>query len=198
MEYNDIQRDKIKIIMKEYNSLWGEINLFTIAMTRDLQICLGFIVGILAIANRGENNGIINLHIILTIMPHVIFAFSLFFVNKLSDIVVAGAYIEIIENKINSIFKTNLLNWQSLITKNYLFNIRSGSPFMISSILLGILIFVGYTIISYKSLSYISGEKLKVFISFIYVIYPIWIGALLLRIFYDNKQIPDKINNLLT
>lgn len=202
MEKNKIQEEIIKIVMNEYNVLREEIRLIIGAIIRDFQIFLGFLAAIFALSIKGStaNTDIINIQIIISFIPYLFFAFSFFFLIKMSNLMINAAYIRNIEKRINIFFETKVLNWESSITPNLLF--RYSSTFILSSILFSVLLLIGYIVASYLGYYYYipKHEFLKNYknlFGIMYIACPILFLVFIVLIFSESKKLAGKIEDLI-
>ncbi|MGD0486109.1 MAG: hypothetical protein ABSB94_02860 [Syntrophorhabdales bacterium] len=135
MEKENVEEKIIEIMMTEYGALREEIRLIMNAIIRDFQIFLGFLAAIFAFSIKGDSgsNDPFNVQVVITFVPYLFFAFSFFFLIKMANLMTNAAYVRDIENRINTLLGSNVLNWESSITQKLLFDFRT--PFVISATL---------------------------------------------------------------
>jgi hypothetical protein len=168
------------------------------AIIRDFQIFLGFLAAIFAFSIKGDSgsNDPFNVQVVITFVPYLFFAFSFFFLIKMANLMTNAAYVRDIENRINTLLGSNVLNWESSITQKLLFDFRT--PFVISATLFSMLLLAGYGLACILGYFRFIPEipLLKdyrcVFLS-IYIACPIILGLFLWWIIWGSKKLPERI-----
>ena len=149
MDPRTAELEMLKLVASEYAALREEIRLLMNAVIRDFQIFLGFLAAMFALSKRGSAGGttnaeIVNIQVVISFIPFLFFAFSLFFLIKMSNMMTNAAYIRNIEKRINKFFNSNVLNWESSITPKFLF--KWNTSFVLSSLSFSLLLFLGYIV----------------------------------------------------
>jgi hypothetical protein len=146
MEKDKIEEQTIEIMITEYSVLREEIRLIMNAIIRDFQIFLGFLAAIFAFSIKGDSgsNDPFSLKVVIIFVPYLFFAFSFFFLIKMANLTTNAAYVRDIENRINTLLGSKVLNWESSITQKLLFTFRT--PFMLSATLFSMLLLAGYSL----------------------------------------------------
>lgn len=199
-----IRSDIIDILLAEYESHRTEIISMEGAIIRYLQLGLAFIGAILALGVRQSSDSqssdiLINLNTIFSFSPFLLFVFIMFFLIKFHNMMLHGAYLRNVEERINHSYGSNLLNWESSVFPN-IFSKNTSTYFhlfvSLVVIVIGLYFMLSILAVYYYIPNFAILKKYSFFCGIMYFLFfPGVLYFFLSKMSKDYKDLPELIKN---
>jgi len=114
---DELTKKKIDVLLVEYNALREELRLIMNANTKDLQLVLVIVAGLLALSSK--QNALVSTSVVIALIPMVIFVFGIIYFHKQLFWGFLARHLSDIELEINFILNTQLMRWESKVFPEY-------------------------------------------------------------------------------
>lgn len=174
------------------------------AIVRYLQLGLAFVGAILALGVRQSSDSwpgdiLINVNTIFSFFPFLLFVFIMFFLIKFHNMMLHGAYIRNVEERINHSYGSNLLNWESSVFPN-IFSKNTSTYFRLFVslvvIVIGLYFMLSFLAVYYYIPNYTILKNYRFFCGILYfLLFPGVVCFFLSKMAKDYKDLPELIKN---